>query len=199
MGQKGLPPENRRITEAVIDPVFTGRWSPRAFDPAPLPHDTVRSIFEAAKWAPSCMNEQPWLFLYAVSKADLALYLELLVDGNKVWAKTAPLLAFLFARRTFASDNSKNNWAAFDCGAAWMSLTMQARMHGLYTHGMAGFHRDRVFAALGVPEDEYEPMCAIAVGRYGDLGDLPESLQEREKPNARKPLAEVALEGKYRK
>jgi len=191
------PPENNRVAEAEIDPIFIERWSPRAFDPSPLPDGMVKGIFEAAKWAPSCMNEQPWLFLYAVAETDLKEYLDLLVDGNKAWAKTAPLLAFLFARRNFRGDNSKNNWAAFDCGAAWMSLTMQARMYGLYTHGMAGFHRDRVCAALGVPEDEYEPICAIAVGRYGDFNALPEPLKEREKPNERIPLEKVAHEGRF--
>lgn len=190
--------ENNRKAEASVDPMFIERWSPRAFDPSPLSEETVKTLFEAAKWAPSCANEQPWLFLYAVTKKDLSLFLDLLVDGNKIWAKNAPMLIFLFARRNNASDGKPNNWAKFDCGAAWMSLTMQARKLGLYTHGMAGIHMDKVCGALGVPESEYDPVCAIAVGRYGDKDALPEKLKARETPNERKPLSAVALDGRFR-
>jgi nitroreductase len=190
--------ENKRKPEANIERLFLDRWSPRAFDPTPLSDDDVKSLFEAAKWAPSCSNEQPWLFLYAVKKDDLAVFLDLLVEGNKVWAKNAPMLVFLFSRRRNNSDGKPNDWAKFDCGAAWMSLTVQARLSGLYTHGMAGFHRDRVCAALGVPEEDYEPICAIAVGRMGDKNALSERLREREEPNGRKPLSEVAVEGRFK-
>ena len=190
--------ENNRKAEAAVDRLFLDRWSPRAFDPTPLSEGTVKSLFEAARWAPSCSNEQPWLFLYAVSKEDLAVFLDLLKDGNKIWAKNAPMLVFVFARRRFLAQDEPNDWAKFDSGAAWMSLTMQARMTGLYTHGMAGFHRERVCGALGVPEEDYEPVCAVAVGRYGDKEALPERLKARETPSGRKPLSEVAMEGRFK-
>ncbi|MBI5179070.1 MAG: nitroreductase family protein [Nitrospinae bacterium] len=198
MGKIGAPPVNKRKPEAEVDRLLLDRWSPRAFDPTPIPEKVVKSLFEAARWSPSCFNEQPWLFMYAVTPEDRALYLDLLVDQNKVWAANAPLLAFLFAHKRFAHNNRENFWNRFDCGAAWMSFSIQARLHGLYTHGMAGFHKERVCAALGVPEGDYEPVCAIAAGRYGDRDALPEKVKENESPNGRKPLARVALEGKYR-
>jgi nitroreductase len=190
--------ENKRKPEADVDRIFLDRWSPRAFDPTPLSDDSVKSLFEAAKWSPSCSNEQPWMFLYAVTKKDLAVFLDLLVDGNKVWAKNAPMLVFLFARRRFAAEGKPNDWAKFDCGAAWMSLAIQARKLGLYTHGMAGFHADKVCGTLGVPGDEFDSVCAIAVGRIGDREALPERLKAREEPNGRNPLAETVFEGRYK-
>ncbi|MBI3581654.1 MAG: nitroreductase family protein [Nitrospinae bacterium] len=190
--------ENNRKAEAGVDRLFLDRWSPRAFDPAPLPNEVVRTLFEAAKWAPSCSNEQPWLFIYAITKKDHARFLDLLLPGNQIWAKNAPIIIFLFAHRRFETEGKPNDWSKFDSGAAWMSLAIQARLLGLYTHGMAGFHRDRVCAALGVPEEDYEPVCAIVAGRYGDKEALPERLKARETPSDRKPLADVAMEGRFK-
>jgi nitroreductase len=191
--------ENNRKAEAEVDRLFLDRWSPRAFDPEPLSGVDIKSLFEAAKWAPSCFNEQPWLFIYAVTKKDLAVFLDLLTDSNKIWAKNAPVIIFLFAHRRFAANGKPNDWSKFDSGAAWMSFTVQARLMGLYTHGMAGFHRDRVCAALGVPEGDYEPVCAIVAGRYGDREALPEKLKASEAPNDRKPLSKVAMEGGFKR
>lgn len=188
---------NERVTEAPVDGLILNRWSPRAFSPEPVPGETLRTLFEAARWAPSCYNDQPWVFIYSASEDDRLKFLEILVDQNQVWAKNAPVLAFLFARRDFARTGKPNRWAVFDCGAAWMSLTIQARLMGLYTHGMAGYHRNMAYEVLGVPEKEYEVICAIAIGRYGDPSGLPEDLRAMEKPNDRKPLAEVAVAGHF--
>ena len=116
---------------------------------------------------------------------------------NGSWARNAPLLAILFARRTFAGNDKPNRWAGFDCGAAWVSLALQARSMGLYAHGMAGFSRERAYELLGVSEADYEAMAAIAVGQYGDRDALPEEMRERETPSGRKPLAEVAIKGRF--
>ena len=136
----GLAIPNNRSPEAEVDPMFPGRWSPRALDPEPLPEEAVASLFEAARWAPSCFNEQPWLFVYGTGEEKLATFLEILREGNRTWAKNAPVLAILFARKTFARNEKPNRWAGLDCGAAWMSLALQARTMGLYAHGMAGFY-----------------------------------------------------------
>jgi nitroreductase len=191
--------KNPRVPEAGVDPLFIDRWSPRAFSSEPIAAETLASLFEAARWAPSCYGEQPWLFLYATRPPDLDLFRSLLVDGNRVWADRAPVLAFAFARLRFARNNKPNRWAQFDTGAAWMSLALQARMLGLYTHGMGGIHADRVYEALGVPRDDYEVMCGIAIGRIGDPSILPADLAGIEKPNSRKPLAEVAIQGRFRR
>lgn len=189
--------KNARVPEAPVDPMFLDRWSPRAFSPEPIPHEMLRSLFEAARWAPSCYGEQPWLFLYAHTKEDLDLYRTLLVDGNRVWADRAPVLAFAFARLKFARNRKPNRWAQFDTGAAWMSLALQARKMGLYTHGMGGIHAERVYEVLNVPREDYEVICGIAIGRIGDRAALPPDLASRESPNSRKPLAEVAIAGKF--
>jgi nitroreductase len=190
-------PENRREPEAEVDDLFLDRWSPRAFSPEPVSEEALRTLFEAARWAPSCNNEQPWLFLYSGTEEERLEYLSILVERNQAWAKNAPVLSFAFARRTFKNNQKPNRWAAFDCGAAWMSLTIQARLLGLYTHGMAGYHRSMAYEVLGVPEEDYEVICAIAIGKYGDRDALPEEVRAREHPNDRKPLAEVAIAGHF--
>ncbi len=177
--------------------MFLDRWSPRAFDPIPLPEEDVATLFEAARWAPSCFNEQPWLFVYGTSEKERETFLEILVEKNSLWAHNAPVLAILFAKKTFAHGGRPNLWAGQDCGAAWASLAFQARMMGLYAHGMAGFSQTKAYELLNVPEEEYEAMSAIAIGSYGDRDALPPEVKEMEHPNDRKPLAEVAIKGKY--
>jgi nitroreductase len=186
-----------RNAEAKVDDQFLDRWSPRAYSSKPVPEELLQSLFEAARWAPSCYNDQPWLFLYAREEKELEYYRPLLADGNRVWTDTVPVLMFLLSRKQFAHNNKPNNWAVFDAGAAWMSLALQARKLGLYAHGMAGFHKDKVYEVLQVPEQAYEVVCAIAVGYYGDPSQLPEDVREREKPSGRKPLSEVSKEGKF--
>lgn len=186
---------NPRRPEAQADRLFLDRWSPRAFSPEHLPDATVATLFEAARWSPSCANEQPWLFLYARSEEDRKRFLSLLAPGNQRWAYRAPLLVFAAARRNWADGGEPNRHHAFDTGAAWMALALQARLLGLYAHAMAGFDEERSYEVLGLPKADYEVMAAIAVGKYGDAAELPEDLQRREHPSARKPLSEVAVEG----
>jgi nitroreductase len=194
---RGKTVPNHRIPDAAVNPMFLERWSPRAFDPAPLPEEDIATLFEAARWAPSCFNEQPWLFVYGTLEEERSVFLEILSEKNGVWAHNAPILAILFARRTFASSDKPNRWAPFDCGAAWVSLALQARSMGLYAHGMAGFSREKAYQLLNVPEEEYDAMAAIAVGMYGDRDNLDERFKETEQPNTRKPLSEVAVKGKF--
>lgn len=189
---------NPRVAEADVDPRFLERWSPRALAPDPIPEPALRALFEAARWAPSSYNEQPWLFVYAAREADLARFRPLLVEQNRAWADAAPVLAVVFARRAFARNGKPNRHHAFDAGAAWMSLALEARRQGLFAHAMAGFSEERAYEVCGVPKAEYEAMAAVAVGRPGDPARLPEPLRERERPSGRKPLAETAVEGRLR-
>lgn len=187
-----------RIPEAAVDPQFPGRWSPRAFRPDPLTPAQLSSLFEAVRWAPSCFNEQPWRIVYGVrGEPAHATLVDLLADANKVWAATCPLLLIFFARRRFKHNDKPNRTAAFDTGAAWMSLALEARHLGLYAHGMAGFDVQRSHAALGVPEPDYESIAAVAVGHIGDPADLPEKLRAREAPSDRVPAAEFAFNGRF--
>ncbi len=189
------PLHNSRTPEVEIDSIFTDRWSPRALLPDPLADEQVAALFEAARWSPSCYNEQPWLFLYATDVADRERFASALVERNRLWASQAPLLIFVAIRLNFSNTGQPNRHASFDAGAAWMALALQARRLGLYAHAMAGFSRKKAFEVLGVAEDEYDIMAAVAVGRRGPAGQLPEELAAIEKPNERKPFLEVARKG----
>lgn len=188
---------NPRIPAADVDSQFLDRWSPRAFASTPLTDAQLAALFEAARWSPSCYNEQPWLFLYAVTAEDRARFAEALLPANQQWAPRAPLLLFVLCRRHFAHSGKENRHAPFDAGAAWLALALQARKLGLHAHAMAGFSRARAFEILGVPAEEYDIMAAVAVGYRSDAEILPEEVAAREHPNKRKPPEEVAREGRF--
>lgn len=186
----------RREADAEADALFYERWSPRSFSGRELPEETLRVIFDAARWSPSCYNDQPWLFVTAShGAADFDVFLNLLVEGNQGWAHSASLLGFLFARLHFGHNGKPNASAVFDCGAAWMAMTLQARRLGLYTHGMAGIKRDEVCAALGVDEERYRVVCGFALGEVGAPEQLAAELADGEKPSPRKPLTEIWRRG----
>jgi len=193
LGQRRELARRLRVTQAAVDDRFVTRWSSRAFSSEPLPPGALSSLFEAARWAPSASNAQPALFLYADAEPELSAYRALLRDNNRRWAERAPVLAFVFARRH--NQGNPNVCAPFDTGAAWMSLALQAQELGLVVRAMGGIHRDQVYAALRVPHAEFEVMCGLAIGLPGDPSSLPAELLEREQPNARRPLSEVALRG----
>ena len=190
----GGKPANERVAEVEVDSMFTDRWSPRAFLSDPLPEHQIKTLFEAARWAPSCFNEQPWLFVYATEAEQRRKLASVLVAKNQRWAAECPLLMFVLARRQFKEGGRENRHAPFDAGSAWMSLALQARRLGLYAHAMAGFSLKKAYEVLGVSEDDYLIMAAIAVGRKGDTDQLPEDLRAMESPNVRKPLADVATD-----
>lgn len=183
---------NQRVAEAEIDSMFTDRWSPRGFLEDPLPEHQIQALFEAARWAPSCFNEQPWLFVYATDMDARQKLGSALVAKNQKWALTAPLLMFVLARRKFKEGERENRHAPFDAGSAWMSLALQARKMGLYAHAMAGFSVDKAYKVIGVSPDDYLVMAAIAVGRRDPDAELPEDLAKIESPNTRKSPAQVA-------
>jgi nitroreductase len=175
--------------------MFTDRWSPRAFLSEPLPEHQIKSLFEAARWAPSCFNEQPWLFVYATEPEQRAKLVSALVPKNQRWAGKCPLLMFVLARKKFQQGGRDNRHAPYDAGAAWMALALQARRLGLYAHAMAGFNQEKAYEILGVSKDDYHVMAAIAVGRKDEAADdLPEDLRAMESPNTRKPPSEVATD-----
>ena len=185
-------PPNPRIPDWDIDSMFTDRWSPRAFASDPLSEREIQTIFEAARWAPSCFNEQPWRFVYATEPEERAKLVSCLVAKNQLWAGRAPLLMFILARRNFQKTGKENRHAPYDAGAAWMALALQARKLGLYAHAMAGFSQEKAYEVLGASREEYLVMAAIAVGRKTEDSGLPDDLRAMENPNSRKPHAEVA-------
>lgn len=179
---------NNRNPLPNVNALFYQRWSPRAFKKSVLSSEVVSSIFDAARWAPSCFNEQPWLFVTSTNSSDFDTFLGLLNESNQVWAKNAGLIGFIFAKKTFAHNGSNNNKAKFDCGAAWMSLTLQANMHGLHTHGIGGIDYPNIYSTLNISPNEYDIVCGFALGEADDAESLPEALQLKEIPSARKPL-----------
>ncbi len=182
---------DNRIAQAKVDEMFTDRWSPRSFTSQPVEQWEIDSMLEAARWAPSCYNEQPWSFAYAVTEKDRARFASALVEQNQVWAAKAPLLMFVVICKAFKITGEPNGFAVFDGGSAWMSLALQARKLGLYAHGMAGFSKEKASQILGLKPETHTIGAAIAVGRLGPKDALPEKLAAVEFPNDRKPLSEM--------
>ena len=175
------------------------RWSPRAFADKPVPKDVLRSIFEAARWAPSSYNEQPWAYIVATKddKANFEKMLSVLVDFNVQWAKSAPVLALAVAKLAFANNNAPNRNAQYDIGAATALLSVEATAHGLAVHQMAGFDPEKARQVFGIPKG-WEPIAALAIGYPGDPASLPPPLKDREMaPRTRKPIAEFVMAGQW--
>jgi nitroreductase len=190
--------ELRQTTDGIaIDPMFTARWSPRAFDGRPLTDEELLTLLEAARWAPSCFNAQPWRFAYALQGSEhWAPLFDTLVEGNQAWTRQAGALIAVIARTEFEHNDRPSPTHAFDAGAAWMSLALQARRMGLFAHGMLGFDQEKLRSALQVPE-LYATPAVVAVGHPGNVEDLPERYREREKPSSRKPLGEIVFAGTF--
>jgi nitroreductase len=195
-GPEALP--IARVTRATVDPLFVERWSRRSLSSRPVPPEVLRSLFEAARWAPSASNLQPWLFIYANEPETLARARVLLKENNQRWASRAPLLIFVFARRIHPETRKPVRTGAFDTGAAWLSLALQAQKLGLATRAMGGIHHELTYAAFGVPEDEFESMACVAAGYPAPLEELPEDLRARETPSQRRPQHEFVFSGRYR-
>jgi nitroreductase len=186
-----------RRPDHPIEPLFVRRWSPRAMSGAPLPQDRLLRLFEAARWAPSSYNEQEWRFRYAHrGTAHWPLFFGLLAEANQVWCKDAAVLVVVAAKTTFTRNGSPNPVHAFDAGAAFENLCLQAAAMGLVAHGMAGFDRERARTELRMPAD-VAPQAMIAIGHPGSVASLPEKLRAIETPSGRKKVAEFAGEGPF--
>lgn len=186
-----------REPESKVDAIFLERWSRRALSDRPLSAEQIASLFEAARWAPSASNQQPWLFVYASQPESLSRARALLKEQNQRWASRAPLLIFVFARKQNPETGQPIRTAAFDTGAAWQSLALQAHQLGLSTRAMGGIHLDQTYDVLSVPREEYEAIIGIAVGYPAERESLPPDLHEREQPNSRKSAREFVFEGRY--
>jgi nitroreductase len=183
------PDFSARDIAAGVDETISHRWSPRAFKKAVIADSDIETLFEAARWAPSCFNAQPWTF-YVSTDQSFDEYLALLVDSNQVWAKNASLICFVVVKKTFEHNGKPNNYAEFDAGAAWMAMTLQARRMGLYTHGMGGIKHPEVAEYLAVGDD-HKVVCGIVIGVADTPDILPADIAAKEKPSARKPLSQV--------
>lgn len=192
---------NTRTADHPIDALFLERWSPRAFTSEAISERELLTLLEAARWAPSSFNSQPWRFLYARrDTAPWPTFLGLLSEYNQSWAKNAAALVILASKTTLLPRGADKEVPSYthslDAGAAWANLALQATRSGWAAHGMAGFDVPRTAAELGVPAG-YRVEVAIAIGRPGDKSLLPESLRAREQPSDRLPLSQLAREGRF--
>ncbi|MES2819691.1 MAG: nitroreductase family protein [Pseudomonadota bacterium] len=195
-----MNPSHHRLSEHPVDPQFTQRWSPRAFTGEVIELATLLSFFEAARWAPSSFNSQPWRFLYARRDTPhWPRYVELLSPFNRGWALHASALVIVLSKTTITGSSGNQRPApyhAFDSGAAWACLALQASLNGWHAHGIGGFDKALAQQTLGVP-DGFEVQIAIAIGKQGDKTLLPEDLQQRENPSPRKALDTLVAEGVF--
>jgi nitroreductase len=194
-----LMPDHRASTDYPVHELLAARWSPYAFQDRPVPEADLRSLFEAARWAASSYNEQPWTYLVA-TKDNPDQYQQLLsclVEFNQVWAKAAPVLALGIASLRFAGSGQVNRAAVHDLGLAAGNLLVEATSRGIFVHQMLGILPDRARQVFAIP-DGYEAWTGLAIGYRGDPMQLPDVLRERERrPRQRKLLREFIFSGKW--
>ena len=179
---------------AGVHELIRRRWSPRAFSEKEISPAQLKAIFEAARWAASSYNEQPWRFL--VGRRGDETYKKIfdsLIEFNQAWARTAPVLVLTAAKKTFTGKGTPNHYGLHDTGAATAVLALQATGDGLHTHSMAGFDAEQARAAFGIPTD-YDIGAVTAIGYFGDPASLPAHLEKMEvEPRQRKPLEEIVF------
>lgn len=180
-----------RKPDFQVDDCFIKRWSPRSFSRTKIPEEIILSLFEAARWSPSCFNDQPWHFFYSDTETSLNKFLSALAPSNQIWAQNAPLLCFLTGRKNFRHNGAANFHNGFDCGAAWMAFTLQANKHNLYTHAMAGFDKTKAYEILEISPSEFEIYVAIAAGFIDKPEKLPLDIAAKEKMNSRIPTKDI--------
>jgi nitroreductase len=189
---------DKRQADHLIDTLFIDRWSPRAMSGKEIPEKELLTLFEAARWAPSAYNNQPWRILYARRCGEQwPLFFDLLVETNKGWANNAAVLLLFVSKTTFDHNGKPYPTHSFDTGAAWQNLALQGYLKGYVVHGMMGFDYERARISLTIPE-EFRIEAMAAVGHPGDPVVLPEALRQRENPNNRRNLEQTVCEGPFR-
>ena len=193
----------RKADYKVAEPIIN-RWSSRAMSGESVSHDELMSLFEAARWAPSSYNNQPWRFIYATRDGkDWQKFMDLLVPFNQMWCKNAGALVVITSSNNFTDAvpnpsvvGTPSNTHSFDTGAAFQNMGLQGYLNGLVVHGMAGFDYAKAKEVLNIPDD-YTVEAMVAVGKPGDVKDLPVDFQKGELPTGRKPVSEIVFEGKF--
>jgi nitroreductase len=189
----------RAATDHPINDLIATRWSPYAFADRPVAKEDLLSLFEAARWAPSSYNEQPWSYLVATKEdpEEYARLLSCLVEGNQAWAKAAPVLALGCTSLQFTRNGQPNAAALHDLGLASAMLALEATARGLAVHQMIGILPDRARTLYQVPEG-VQPLTGLAIGYAGDPAALPEHIRQRDAARRpRKPLAAFVFGGRW--
>ncbi|MFH1700447.1 MAG: nitroreductase family protein [Candidatus Zixiibacteriota bacterium] len=175
--------------------IFRNRWSPRAMSETAVEENDLLAMFEAAHWAPSSFNNQPWRFLYArKGTPEWDTYFNLLVEANQAWCKDASILMVIISKTTFDHNGKPMNTHAFDTGSAWGMMALEGARRGLVVHGMAGFDYEKAKKDLSIP-DGFEVQAMAAIGHRGDPETLPEKMRTVEKPSSRKDLTRLVSQG----
>ncbi len=183
-------PKGRKSTYP-IDSIFLNRYSPRAMTGDSLQKEDILLLLEAARWAPSSYNNQPWRFAFALKEdARWSSFLNLLVPFNQNWAQNASALLILISKKTFEHNGKWSKTHSFDTGAAWAFLALQGSMRGLVVHGMEGFNYEKAHMLLNLSED-YQIEAMAAIGHKASSLTLSKDLREKEKPSTRKPLKDL--------
>lgn len=187
------------VPDHPVHELVARRWSPYALADRPVPESDLRSLFEAARWAASSYNEQPWSYIVATREnpAEHERLLSCLVEGNQVWARSAPVLAIGCTHLNFARNGRPNPAAVHDLGLASATLTLEATARGLFVHQMIGILPDRARELYQIPDD-VQPLTGLAIGYLGDLNSLPEDYRQRDlAARQRKGLAEFVFNGRW--
>lgn len=188
----------KRIAQYPIEPIILNRWSPRALSEELMSNEELMSLFEAARWAASSYNGQPWHFIYSKRNDQYwQTFFKLLVPFNQTWAYNASYLIVVIARSTFAYNNEPSRTHSFDTGAACQNLALQGHSMGLVVHAMEGFDYEKAKLDLSIP-DPYNVQAMVAVGKPGEIHNLPEELQKREEPSDRKSISNFIAHGTFK-
>jgi nitroreductase len=191
--------EKVRSSEYSVHPLILNRWSPRSMTGEEMTEKELMALFDAARWAPSSFNNQPWRFLYARRNApSWPLFFNLMIEFNQGWTKNASALVLAISAKNFEHNNKPAHTHSFDTGAAWMALALEGAWRGYVVHGMEGFDYERARTDLGIPDD-YQVEALIAIGKRAPITQLPPELQKREVPSTRKSAEEIIIEGKFKK
>lgn len=187
----------KRQASQPVHPLFIDRWSPRGMTGEAVSEQELMTMFEAARWAPSSNNAQPWRILYARRDTEQwPAFMELLFDGNRAWGERAGALLLFISHTYNDSAGRPSETHSFDAGAAWENLALQGYLLGLAVHGIAGFHRDRARDVLKIPT-QFHLEAMVVVGRPGAQDLLSDTLKARETPNDRRPLTQTVCEGAF--
>lgn len=180
-----------------IHPLILNRWSPRSMTGEEMSDEEIMPLFEAARWAPSSYNNQPWRFIYAKRNTPEWKHLfDLMIEFNQSWTKNAAVLVVVISRNTFEHNNKPARTHTFDTGSAWMNLAIEAEVRGYVSHGMEGFDYEKARRVLGIP-DHYTVEAMVAIGKRAPKEKLPPEMQSKEFPSDRRPLNEILMKGRF--
>jgi nitroreductase len=190
--------QSRRNPNYPIAPLIVDRWSPRSMTGEALTDEELFPLFEAARWAPSSYNSQPWRFIVArrQNREEFDRFFGLLTPGNQVWANNASVLAVVTSATRFEFNGKPSITHTFDAGAAWANMALEATRRELVAHGMEGFDYARAKTELSIPDD-FDVNAMIAIGRRAPAENLPEKYRAMEHPSSRRPLKEIVFEAAF--